>query len=441
MSSPCRPLLAGECWGVLGSFPSDPKLGSVIVLPPLTDTPGSADPPFLLRPTPPGPGSGEIPARARGSEPWPFPSLLAPEPSPAKPLPGPFPRPMPEPPPDPPKPELLMPAGDTTSEPVLPFPGIPTFGPGWLETTIPLSPPLPPPVLGGATAEPMSKGPPEPAPLLPKPRPPAAVPPASEGGGGTMLLGPSRAPGGAFNHRVPPSTGGAITEFLPGSPPTICLSSGWLPACTGGGTTLFSPGNPPPSCLSNDRVPAGTGGGTTPGSVIAELANEPIWRVTCVGGGAITLGGGSSSLAFTLLSRSGADTGGGTTNVLLTTSGTRMSRGAPAGAGGTTPGSIAGVRRLFRTIGGAGAITGAVKAGARIWSRTTSGVGGTTLIAGSVADASVDFRPSVGAAPAIFFTARRFATGVSDRGRSSLGASTTVSLRDSPRATRMVCVW
>jgi hypothetical protein len=72
--------------------PSDPKLGSVtIVLPPLTETPGTAGVPLGLLPVPPGPTAGEMPPWALGSDPRPTPALAAPVPSPVMPLPGPFP--------------------------------------------------------------------------------------------------------------------------------------------------------------------------------------------------------------------------------------------------------------------------------------------------------------------------------------------------------------
>src|ERR1700731_3411916 len=49
---------------------SEPKLGRVtIVLPPLTETPGTAGVPLGLLPVPPGPMAGEMPPRALRSVP------------------------------------------------------------------------------------------------------------------------------------------------------------------------------------------------------------------------------------------------------------------------------------------------------------------------------------------------------------------------------------
>src|SRR6266853_6417046 len=101
-----------------------------------------------------------------GSDPGPAPSLPAPEPGPENPLPGPLPWPIPAPPPAPPRPGLSAPAGDIASAPLPPFPGMPTFDPGWLETTTPeVLPPLL--LVGGAVAKPASSAPPNPLPRLP----------------------------------------------------------------------------------------------------------------------------------------------------------------------------------------------------------------------------------------------------------------------------------
>src|SRR5437868_5544567 len=127
---------------------------------------------------------------------------------------------------------------------------------------MPLPPPLPPPpLLGGATADPRSKGPLEPPPFLPRPRPPSDAPAAIVGGGGTTLPLNS-APYGAFKSRVPPCTGGGITALLPNHPETNCLSEE-VPACGGGGTMLFLPDNPATNCLSSGWLPPDTGGATT----------------------------------------------------------------------------------------------------------------------------------------------------------------------------------
>ena len=160
------------------------------VVPPCTDTPGTAGAPLVPVPEPPGPGYGEIPPRALGSEPRPVPSLPAPEPSPCNPLPGPLPLPMPAPPPLPPRPLFAVPLGDMASAPPPVEFGSPTFVPGWLERTTPVPAAFPPALLGGATEEPRSSGPPAPAPLLPRPLPESALPPPSPGGGGTTTALP-----------------------------------------------------------------------------------------------------------------------------------------------------------------------------------------------------------------------------------------------------------
>src|SRR6202795_750693 len=168
------------------SPPGDPKLGSVrVVVPPCTETPGIAGVPLLPVPAPPGPGYGEIPPRAFGSEPRPVPCLPAPEPSPCNPLAGPLPLPMPDPPPLPPRPLFAVPLGDMAIAPGPVEFGNPTFVPGWLEMTTPLLAAFPPALLGGATEEPKSSGPPAPVPLLPRRLPERALPPPAsiEGSG------------------------------------------------------------------------------------------------------------------------------------------------------------------------------------------------------------------------------------------------------------------
>ena len=134
-----------------------------------------------------------MPPRALGSDPRPAPSLPAPEPSPCNPLPGPLPLPMLDPPPLPPSPALDVPLGDMARAPAPVEFGTPTFVPGWLERTTALPAAFPPALLGGATEEPRSSGPPAPAPLLPRPLPERALPPPRPGGGGTTSAEPSRA--------------------------------------------------------------------------------------------------------------------------------------------------------------------------------------------------------------------------------------------------------
>src|SRR5262249_22807324 len=137
----------------------------------------------------PGPGYGDIPPFAISEEPCPAPVLPDPPLSPKVLAPGPSPWPIPDPPPEPPIPGLSPPPGDIARDPVPAVPGIPTFDPGSLDTTIPLPFPTPPPS-GGATAEPTSSGRPKPFPWLPKPRPPIDVPPPTLGGGGTTPAPP-----------------------------------------------------------------------------------------------------------------------------------------------------------------------------------------------------------------------------------------------------------
>src|SRR5216684_2914185 len=138
---------------------------------------------------------------------------------------------MPAPPPDPPNPDLSPPAGDIAREPAPPFPGTPTLAPGLLETTIPFPPPLPPPALGGATADPRSLAAPAPVPLAPSPRPETEVPSPIEGGGGTIFVLPRIPPTDCVSsEREPSCTGGAIIVVLPRRPPTVCPMTACLPA-------------------------------------------------------------------------------------------------------------------------------------------------------------------------------------------------------------------
>src|SRR5579863_2452920 len=129
--------LTEERPGVFGSpLPMlEPKSTVTMLLPPATETPGTAGDPLVALPAPPGPGVGEIPAFAAGSDPCPVPVLPPPVPAPFKALPAPSPRTIPEPPPVPPSPGLSPPAGDMASEPGLALAGNPTFGPGSFETT------------------------------------------------------------------------------------------------------------------------------------------------------------------------------------------------------------------------------------------------------------------------------------------------------------------
>jgi hypothetical protein len=187
-SDPTEERPAGE-----GCVPSVPKPGRLTMplLPPRTETPGTAGDPLAPLPVPPGPAPGEIPPRAIGSEPGPVLSFPPPGPGPENPLPEPLPRPIEVPPPAPPRPGFAPPEGDMARDPDPPVPGTPTFDPGWFETTIPAAFPFPP-ELAGAETSPTSPAPPSPMPRLPRPRPLSEEPPETVGGGGTTPA-PNRA--------------------------------------------------------------------------------------------------------------------------------------------------------------------------------------------------------------------------------------------------------
>jgi hypothetical protein len=97
-------------------------------------------------------------------------------------------------------------------------------------------------------------------------------------------------------------------------------------------------------------------------------------------------------------------------------------------------------RILSRCASGAGGITLAFNIGA-LWvlSLRTSGLGAIAVSA-RLGARNEDFNPSAGAVPGIGLKASKFATAESDCGSFNLGASTTFSRTDSPRATRMVWV-
>ena len=167
-----------------------------------------------------------------------------------------------------------------------------------------------------------------------------------------------------------------------------------------------------------------------------------ISRAICVGGGAITDGAGSVSRGCCLVDCSGAETGGGITATACEPGmGTKISRRGALGLGGTMAAFSDGVERILsRCASGVGGMTFAFNIGARCaLSLRTSGVGATaaSVIAGT---RNEDFRPSAGAGPGIGLNASRLATAESDCGSFSLGASTTFSRSDSPRATRIVWV-
>jgi hypothetical protein len=208
-------------------------------------------------------------------------------------------------------------------------------------------------------------------------------------------------------------------------------------------------------------------------SPVAELPQLLRSRLTCDGGGATTAGAGSVSLGVDETSRWGAETGGATTSTLCV-SGTResaRSRCSSRGAGATTVGASGlAVRILSRETCGAGGTiavalrVGEVRAGVRetsgaggmtlvvsvlelrlvVWEEdeSNSGEGGTALIiiAGSLGAMREERRPSAGGGPGFGLKASRLATAESECGRFILGASTTLSLGLSPRATLIVCV-
>ncbi len=334
--------------------------------------------------------------------------------------------------------------------------GRPTFVPGWLEITTPLPAAFPPAFVGGAAAEPKSRGPPAPAPLLPRPLPERDLPPPTLGGGGTTLADPNVParllfPRGAFPEPLPDA------ELPDNDPPSIL---------TGGATTCAV------SVPVPDRVreppPDAEGGGATgwerisPVRVLPQLFRS---RLTWDGGGATTAGAGSDSFGVDERSRGGAATGGATTSVVCE-SGTRelaRSRGVSRGAGATTVGVIEAAERILscETFGagamgaevreealrafawetsGAGATILAVSALGLRFVEFTSGEGGTAAKSWRERDAIEDCRPSAGRGPGLDLKASRFATAESLWGRFTFGASTIFSPGLSPRATLMTWV-
>src|SRR5579862_32508 len=90
---------------------------------------------------------------------------------------------------------------------------MPSFDPGWLETTTPelLPPPL---LLGGALTSPASSAPPKPAPRLPRPWP-LSDPPADGGGGTTDAPEPIPPTMDRCDEPAPICTVGGTTDALP----------------------------------------------------------------------------------------------------------------------------------------------------------------------------------------------------------------------------------
>src|SRR5271165_159585 len=241
----------------------------------------------------------------------------------------------------------------------------------------------------------------------------------------------------------------------------------------GGGTTCVP--SPPAPFLASlaldpalDPAPDAVGGGgtgfarTSPVAVLPQLLRS---RLTCDGGGATIAGAGSDSLAVDDMSRGGAETGGATTSTVWF-SGTRelaKSRCASLGAGAMMLGvsglavrilsrktfgdggtisalRVGELRLLERETSGAGGMTLASRLAFRLADEFSSGAGGTALSAGRTGAMRDERNPSAGGGPGFGLNASRLATAESERGRLSLGASTTVSRGLSPRATRMVCV-
>ncbi len=329
-------------------------------------------------------------------------------------------------------------------EPAPALPGMPILDPGWLETTMPVPLPLPPLSFGGAATDPASIGPPRPEPRLPRPRPDSE--PASEtaGGGGTAETPPPKPVIVGCCKEPPPTwTGGGTTLALP--KPATARGPVALPFnCTGGGTTVTLPTPLKAWCaLGESAIEAG--GGTT------WFCNEPapypgprgsISRATCVTGGAITAGAGRVSRGFRLLACSGAETGGGMTLTACEPDrGTKISRRGAVGLGGTIAAFNGCAERICsRCASGVGGMIFAFNIGVRCaFSFRTSGVGA-TADSERFGARSEGFSPSDGAGPGTGLNARRLVTAESDCGSFSLGASTTLSRTDSPRATRMVWV-
>src|SRR5580692_4706588 len=204
------------------------------------------------------------------------------------------------PPPEPPRPGLSPPEGDIASDPLLP-PGIPTVEPGWEEITTPEPPLLPPPLLGGASADPESPGPPRPVPFLPEPE---SAPEPMDGGGGTTSLARSvplpeapEFPDPDGEPEAPTDGGGGMTLDAPRDEPLVRVEPAppvpeLEPAIDGGGgTTSWVPKSFPMTLLTKPELACVGGGGTTAaeGSVALPLSSR---RRSCAesaeGGGATT---------------------------------------------------------------------------------------------------------------------------------------------------------
>jgi len=194
--------------------------------------------------------------------------------------------------------------------------------------------------------------------------------------------------------------------------------------------------------------------------------------VTCEGGGAITAGAGMESFEAWVFSRCGAETGGGTMialaaegprsgggsrgtsfgegctmGVVIDMTAFERSRGTSLGAGAMTVAVVSPVTwraRSAAALDGGGATTLLFRRGIeRSSSRMTSGGGATMAFFEKDGVGVAAFRPSAGGGPGIDFSASRLATGASETGRLTLGASTTFSAqrgwfayRDAPAVRR-----
>jgi hypothetical protein len=189
---------------------------------------------------------------------------------------------------------------------------------------------LPPPLLGGASTEPESPGPPRPVPFLPEPESPPE--PIDEGGGTTLpascvpLPGAPDPDGEPWPVLPPTEGGGGMTldaprdEPLPREEAEPAVPAPEPEIDGGGGTTLLAselPVPPGPLRVLSEAPAEETvgGGGTTswvPKSLpMTVLTNDPLFA--CVGGGGTTEAEGSVVAPLSSRRRSCAESaeGGG----------------------------------------------------------------------------------------------------------------------------------
>ncbi len=116
------------------------------------------------------------------------------------------------------------------------------------------------------------------------------------------------------------------------------------------------------------------------------------------------------------------------------------SRGTSLGAGATiiVERPITWRFRSAETLVGGGTTTVLLSPGVACNSRKVSGGGAMMAFFESEGGVREAFRPSEGGGPGMGFNASKFATGERDTGSLRLGASTTLSLAEFPRATRRV---